>query len=44
MKKASSKGIPDEDAGESIEDNPEAIFGLSLPSGVWRTNLLLEGE
>lgn len=43
MKKASSKGIPEEDGCESSEDNPEAVFELGLPSGVWRTNLLLEG-
>ena len=43
MKKASSKDFHEEDNLESLDDNPEANMELDLPSGVWRTNLFIEG-
>lgn len=45
MKRASSKDFPEEEEdGDSFEHNPEDNFDLGLPSGVWRTNLMIEGE
>ena len=44
MKKASSKDYPEEETHESPEDNPESNFEVDVLSGVWRTNLFLEGE
>jgi len=43
MNKASSKDFPEEETNESPEDNPETEMELDLPSGVWRTNLFIEG-
>ena len=45
MRRASSKDFP-EDECDSFEHNPETAFELEdeLPSGVWRTNLMIEGE
>lgn len=43
-KKASSKDYSEEDIFESAIDNPETNCELDLPSGVWRTNLLIEEE
>ena len=44
IKKASSKDYHQEDHHQSPQDNPESTFEEELPSGVWRTNLFLEGE
>ena len=47
-RKASSKHfVAEDDDFESQEHNPENDFELGLldlPSGVWRTNLFIEGE
>lgn len=47
MKRASSKDFPEEQEEDSFDHNPENNFDLGeegLPSGVWRTNLMIEGE
>lgn len=46
MKRASSKDFPEDHEEDSFDHNPENNFDLEegLPSGIWRTNLMIEGE